>query len=685
MKRKSILVVQARMSSSRLPGKVLADLGGQSAIALLLGRVAGVEGVDAVWLACSDQPADDPLAAHAETCGVRVFRGDETDVLGRFASLARQEQADDIIRITGDCPFADPQLIAGILARHRTSGADFTSNTLTRSYPDGLDVEVISRTALEEADARATHSFLREHVTPYIHGRHRGRLPCGEFRVEQVVNDSDFSHLRWTLDEPDDLEFFRRLLPLLKPGFTWQDVLAALLKAPQLLHINGGHQINEGGDRALAASRNNSRSYQRSNEFFERASNVVPLASQTFSKSHQQWVRGAAPLFLESGRGARVVDLDGNSYIDYVLGLLPNILGYRDPDVDLAIMAQLEKGITFSLATRLEAEVAEQLCRLIPCAEMVRFGKNGSDVTSAAVRLARAFTGRDRIGLCGYHGWHDWYIGTTTRNSGVPAAVQALSAKLPFNDLDAIASYLEREGDNTAAIIMEPDGAVPPAPGFLAGVRALTERHGVLLVFDEIITGFRVDMGGAQRRHGVTPDLACFGKSMANGMPISAIVGPRRLMRLMEDIFFSATFGGEALSLAAVKATLDKLERDNVVPRLWRLGERLRDGMNAVFARHGLGDTLKFSGEGWWPRLAMLKPPVEANLLTSLLRQEFCEHGLLLGASLNLSLAHDNPAIERDTLLAAELSIAAVRAALDAPDPAAELRGEMIRPTFSVR
>ncbi|HUU24574.1 MAG TPA: aminotransferase class III-fold pyridoxal phosphate-dependent enzyme, partial [Methyloceanibacter sp.] len=320
------------------------------------------------------------------------------------------------------------------------------------------------------------------------------------------------------------------------------------------------------------------RRFDRSGALYERALKVIPTASQTFSKAATGTVEGAAPLFLERGEGARVWDPDGNVYIDYVMGLLPVVLGYRDPDVDGAIRTQLDRGITFSLATELEAELAESLCELIPCAEMVRFGKNGSDATSAAVRLARAFTGRDKIAICGYHGWHDWYIGTTARHLGVPQAIRDLSIAFPFNDLDALEALLKAEPDRFAAVILEPEGLDAPLPGFLDAVRGLCDTYGVVLVFDEIITGFRRHLGGAQAVHGVTPDLASFGKAMANGMPISAIVGRGEIMRLMEDIFFSGTFGGEALSLAASIATIDKLRRLDGPAKFAGMGARLRAG-----------------------------------------------------------------------------------------------------------
>lgn len=431
--------------------------------------------------------------------------------------------------------------------------------------------------------------------------------------------------------------------------------------------------------------RRNTRSFAESDRLLERALKTIPLGSQTFSKSHEQYVRGAMPQFIARGHGCRVEDVDGNTYIDYVLGLLPIVLGYRDPDVDRAIVTQLQSGITFSLPTALEADVAERLVRLIPCADKVRFGKNGSDATSAAIRLARAHTGRDRVLACGYHGWHDWYIGSTVRRLGIPKTVCELTSTFTYNDADAVAERLAAQPDAYAAVILEPTGVAQPAPGFLERLRELTARYGVVLVFDEIITGFRINMGGAQAEYGVTPDLACFGKAMANGMPISAIVGRDEVMKEMTDIFFSGTFGGEALSLAAAVATIDKLIAQNAIERMRAYGRRLTAGVNAIIAAHGLSSVIELGGSDWWPMWKLLDCPVEPFLLHSLMRQEFAGNGILAQNAFNLCLAHLDGGVEAETLAAVDASVGAVAAALKDRDPKTHLRGPMIKPAFRVR
>jgi glutamate-1-semialdehyde 2,1-aminomutase len=424
--------------------------------------------------------------------------------------------------------------------------------------------------------------------------------------------------------------------------------------------------------------------FSKSNELYQRALKSVPLASQTFSKSALNLVSGASPLFLKEGTGGRVSDVDGNQYIDFVLGLLPVVLGYCDPDVDAAIKLQLKSGISFSLATELEVSLSEKLIDLIPSAEKVRFGKNGSDATSAAIRLARAKTGRDRIVVCGYHGWHDWYIGSTARNLGVPTVVQDLTSAVPYNDIQAIETLIAAHPGEIAGIILEPAGPVEASPDYLEHLRQISDDHGIVLIFDEIVSGFRLHLGGAQAQYGVTPHLSCFGKAMGNGMPISAIVGLDDYMSPMEDIFFSGTFGGEALSLAASLATLTKLEELDAPAFFHRSGQQMASRTTEILEKYGLHSRYTVKGPSWRPLLVTTEKNENAIIATSLLRQELVANGLLMGAAFNLCTSHDDTTRD-EALMAIEQAIKTVAAAYESNSPEAALRGKKITPIFEVR
>ncbi len=333
-----------------------------------------------------------------------------------------------------------------------------------------------------------------------------------------------------------------------------------------------------------------------SESWLARARGLVPALTQTLAKGPGQYVRGVAPVYASRAKGSHLWDVDGNEYIDWQMAIGPIVLGYGNDAVDEAIRRQLSDGITFSLVHPLEVEVAERIRDTVPNAEMVRFSKTGCDVTTAAVRLARAFTGRDRVLCCGYHGWHDWYVGTTDRHAGIPDATRDLTSTFQYNDLDSVRAGLDRD---VACVVLEPVTFDEPRNAFLHELKRLCVENGSLLVFDEMWTGFRVAIGGAQQRYDVTADLACFSKAVANGMPLSVLTGRRDVMTLLErQVFFFTTFGGEALSLAAARATIDELRAQDVPSILERRGTRLAEGVRAIArdSRHGLRDVRRLAG-----------------------------------------------------------------------------------------
>jgi glutamate-1-semialdehyde aminotransferase len=410
------------------------------------------------------------------------------------------------------------------------------------------------------------------------------------------------------------------------------------------------------------------------NGLLERARRVLPGITQTYSKAPDQHVEGVYPVFLERGEGCRVWDLDGNVYIDYPCALGPMVLGYGNREVDDAAHERVLAGPCFSLGHRLEVEVAELLVEMVPGAEMVRFLKTGSEATTAAVRLARAATGRERVAMCGYHGWHDWCVGHTARNAGVPRAVRALTHQWTYNDIDSLRTVLTQHQGEVAAVVMEPVGVEAPLPGFLESVRALADDHGALLVFDEVITGFRLAPGGAQEHFGVLPDLAAFGKAMANGYPIAALAGRAAVMKQIEStVFISSTFGGDTVSLAAALATMRRIRRGGVVEHLWRQGARLMEGFNALASEYEVPARMI----GLAPRRVIVFEAAggaEANGLKGLVWQECLDRGVLLGNANFVSLAHDEAAVEA-TLEAFDGALGAVGEAVRRNDVAGRLRG----------
>jgi glutamate-1-semialdehyde 2,1-aminomutase len=415
-----------------------------------------------------------------------------------------------------------------------------------------------------------------------------------------------------------------------------------------------------------------------SDAWYARALDLIPAATQTLAKGPGQYVKGVAPKYLERGRGSHVWDVDGNEYIDYQMGIGPISLGYAYERVDAAIREQLEKGITFSLMHPLEVEVAERVRELVPNAQAVRFSKTGADATSAAVRLARAYTGRERVLCCGYHGWHDWYVAVTDRAAGVPEGVRDLTATFEYNDLGSVLRAID--GD-TACVILEPAVFATPRDGFLVELRRVCASTGALLVFDEMWTGFRLALGGAQERFGVDADLACFSKAIANGMPLSVLTGKREVMELLDrDVFFFTTFGGEALSLAAAKATLDEMREKGVPAYLALQGRKLKEGYNAIAAELRLGYTrcVGFDCRSMVTFDAAVGDPLE---MKSLVQQELLKRGILWGGFHNLSFSHSDADLEH-TLAAYREVLSILGAAVASGSVREALRGEPVEPVF---
>ena len=416
----------------------------------------------------------------------------------------------------------------------------------------------------------------------------------------------------------------------------------------------------------------------RSDALYARATGLIPAYSQTLAKGPGQYIKGVAPKFLQRGKGSHVWDVDGNEFIDFNMAIGPLSLGYAYDVVDDAIRAQLEEGITFSMMHPLEVEVAEMIRDVVPNAEMVRYSKTGCDVTSAAIRLARAYTGRNKVLCCGYHGWHDWYIAVTDRNRGIPRAIQDLTFTISYNDITSVEESID---EDTACVILEPTVFEAPRDGFLQKLRDLCTKHGIVLIFDEMWIGFRLALGGAQEFFGVQADLMTFSKAVANGMPLSILAGGSELMQLCDkDVFFFTTFGGEALSLAAAKATITELRDKNVPGALANQGRKLKNGYNDIAKTLGM----EYTGcTGYDCRSLVTFDPKAGNPLEmkSLVQQEMIRRGVLWGGFHNMCYAHSDKDIAH-TLAAYREVLPILKRAVEEKNIRSHLRGEPVEPVF---
>ena len=393
-------------------------------------------------------------------------------------------------------------------------------------------------------------------------------------------------------------------------------------------------------------------------ELWENALRLMPRGTQTMSKCPDQFVDGVYPKFVDRAEGAYIYDIEGRKYLDYMCGLGPIILGYNHESTNRAIRAQLAKGIIFTLPTLLEQKLAQLMVDVIPCAEQVRFAKNGTDADLAAVRIARSYTGKEHIAKCGYHGWGDWHA-VTMRDYGVPSSMRDIVHDFEYNNLQSLEDVLKAH--DVAAVIMEAQALTAPDPGFLEGVRSLCDQYEAILVFDEVVTGFRWDLGGAQKYYGVTPDLACFGKAMANGMPISAICGKAEYMKELDHAFFSMTFGGECLSLAAAISTINELRKKDYA-HIWKMGQLFKEGIDKAAKSAGL--EINLAGSAPRHNLTFSSDYADPTGMKDLFYQEMVKKDILFTNVLYKSFAHTEEDIQK-TSAAAEAAFEKVRNNID--------------------
>lgn len=401
-------------------------------------------------------------------------------------------------------------------------------------------------------------------------------------------------------------------------------------------------------------------SFQRSEELFARAQQIV-AGGTTQGKAPNTLIPGAYPIYAARGQGATLWDVDGNCFLDWILGYGIIVLGYCDPDVDAAVLHEIQEGFAFPFTRPVQNELAELLVEVIPCAEMVHFFKTGSDTTTAAVRLARIVTGRDKVVRWGYNGWHDWCC---IRDAGIPQHVREDVLTFRYNDLNSLEEVLNAHRGQVACLIMMPLEIEPPEPGFLEGARALAHQHGALFVLDEMRSGFHLALGGAQEYYGIVPDLATFSKAMSNGYAISVLAGRRDIMSALSQTYVSSTFFTNSMEMAAAVATIQKLRREQVVPHLWQIGRGLMEGLDRLAG--DLGIEAHAVGLAPMPYLTFTYPDPEVREAAKyFFYREMVRRGVLLHPNHHwfVCAAHGDQDVAC-TLNAAEAAFGAVKYAL---------------------
>ena len=570
---KIVALVQARMGSTRLPGKVLKSIVDKAMIELLLARLSQSSELDEIVVATSEEKQNDHLQVVVKSLGFRCTRGSEKNVLSRFYESAKFVGADVIVRITGDCPLVDSILVDECIKGYKNSNVDYFSNVDPVSYPDGLDIEVMSFESIERANNETDSEFDREHVTPYIRN-------SDSFSKSSMQHTKDLSNQRWSVDEPEDLAVVTNIFEHFSPDmfFNWKQVLELRELQPTLFSENQHIKNNEGA------------TMNTGQKLYKRAKRVIPGGNMLLSKRPEMFLPEKWPAYFSKSKGCKVWDLDGNEYIDMsIMGIGTNTLGYGHPEVDEAVIKTVKDGNMSTFNCPEEVYLAEKLVELHPWADMVRFARAGGEINSIAVRIARASTGRDKICICGYHGWHDWYLSTNLNNdknldghllpglqpSGVPRGLTGTTLPFNYNDIEQLEQLIKDNKCEIAAIKMEVSRNEEPKDNYLQKVRDLATENNIILIFDECTSGFRETFGGLHKKYNVEPDLAIFAKALGNGYAISACIGRQEFMQAAQKTFISSTFWTERVGPTAALKTLEVMEREKSWETITQIGSNI--------------------------------------------------------------------------------------------------------------
>ena len=570
---KVVALVQARTGSVRLPQKVLKPILNKPMIELLLSRLSRSTELDEIVVATSKEKRDDKLESTVESLGFKCTRGSEKDVLDRFYKSAKFLEADVIVRITGDCPLVDSYLVDECIREYKKQEVDYFSNIDPVTYPDGLDIEVMSFQSLERANLEAETDFDREHVTPYIRN-------SDSFSKSSIQHEEDLSGQRWSVDEPEDLIVVSKIFEYFSPDifFGWKKVIELLEIRPEIFKENKIIKNNEGANMGTGQ------------KLYKRAKRIIPGGNMLLSKRPEMFLPEQWPSYFSKAKGCKVWDLDGNEFIDMsIMGIGTNILGYGHLEVDEAVHKIIETGNMATFNCSEEVLLSEKLLELHPWADMVRLARAGGEINSMAVRIARASTGKDKIAICGYHGWHDWYLSTNLNNDknldghllpglqtdGVPRGLIGTTLPFNYNDIDQLEALIKDNKDEIAAIKMEVSRNEGPEDNFLQKVRDLATENNIILIFDECTSGFRETFGGLHKKYGIEPDLALFGKALGNGYAISACIGRQEFMQAAQQTFISSTFWTERIGPSAALKTLEVMERTKSWTTITEMGNQI--------------------------------------------------------------------------------------------------------------
>jgi len=640
-KKKIVAIIQARLTSSRFPKKILQKIENETLIELLIRRLKKSKYLDKIVLAIPNNEKN-RLLRNKISKNIKIFSGSENDVLDRYFQAAKRFKAKTIVRICGDCPLIDPKVVDKVVNFYEKNNFDYVSNTIKPTYPDGLDVEVFNFETLKTAWMKAKSNADREHVTKFI-------INNKEFKKKNISYKENLSKLRLTVDEKIDLEQIKQIYYKLKKikNFGVEEINKLYKKNSKIFKINSKIKRNEGS--VLSTGQ----------KLWKRAKNIIPGGNMLLSKRPEMYLPNKWPTYYSRAKGCYIWDMDNVKYTDLsLMSVGTNIMGYANSKIDNAVIKSIKKSNMSTFNCPEEIYLTEKLLDMHPHFHMARYARTGGEANSIAIRIARASSGEDKVAICGYHGWHDWYLSANHNSkekkgilkdhllpglstNGVPKNLKNTTYPFMFNDYKTLEAICNK--NKIGVIKMEIFRNFPPKNNFLKKVRNLATKKNIVLIFDECTSGFRETFGGLHLKYKINPDICILGKALGNGFPITTILGTKKIMESAQNTFISSTFWTERNGYVAGLKTLEEMEKIKSWNFITKQGKKLKLKLSKLGKKHNL--KLKISGLSSCPSFI-----INSNdwvKYKTYITQELLDQRILGANTIYLSICHNDRIIQR--------------------------------------
>jgi len=638
-KNKIICIVQARYSSTRFPGKILKKINNKlTVLEFLVNRLKESKLLSKIVVACSENEKDKKIIDLCKKKKISYYVGNESNVLDRYYNANKYFKGKIIVRITSDCPLTDPNLIDKFINIFLKKKVDYLTNVISRTFPDGLDIEIFNKKALNTAWKNSQHTFDKEHVTPYL----RKSKKIKKFNISLKNN---FSKDIWTIDYKKDLLMLKKIIKHFHPhiNFSWEKIMALKIKKPNLF------KYNENIKRNLDIQNNPGQM------LWHEAKNYIPGGNNFLSKRPEMFLPSRWPTYFKKSKGCSVIDLEDKKYFDFNMSVGTNFLGYSNKKIDFAVKKAIDKGNMSSLNCTEEVLLAKKLVDLHKWSGGVKFAKTGAEANAIALRIARCYNKKFKIAFCGYHGWQDWYLSSNLNNknnlnehllsglkaNGVPKNLKNTVFPFKYKKFNELKKIVKNH--KIGVIIMEFSRNQKPDLNFLKKIRKFATQKKIVLIFDECTSGFRHCLGGFHKIFNINPDIATFGKCLGNGYSITAILGRKEIMNSAQDSFISSTFFSERIGFVAALETIKVLEKEKPWKKINIISKYYRKKLISIAKKQKI--KIKISG---LPAIINFSVKNDYNnIIKTYITQEMLKKGFIFNGAIYLCTSHNKKILNK--------------------------------------